>query len=461
MFNMSIIDISGFLSTLLAVPFHYMVQFYFLNRFLGFKNKIWKSIFFIIPIAFLNILIYSTASPFTFIINDLLWFVLLCYLCHGNLILKLYTAIVPTTILLLIYITFLNFDYHVSSYLYTISTYKMASAVNIFLLFLINIIRELINLALSFTVLYVISSILSFKGKIIDIYQSLYLLIPCLAIYSLILIFYFVQAIHIDNKNYYLFTLFPKIYSAVPFVSMGLLVTLILNAHIFKKTLQIKEIEQKNLLMEQQFKLQINHSKNIEGLYSGIRSVKHDMSNHLLCLKSLAENGKIEEIKKYLYTLGQTIDKLDYKIKTGNTISDAIINEKYNIAKTENIEFTCDFILPKELILDSVDLCIILSNCLDNAIEACMNIQDKTIDRKISITSYIQDLYLIIEISNTTAYKPKYKNNILISSKEDKLNHGIGISNIETIVEKYNGILDIISEKNKFTLNIMLKVKDN
>ncbi|URS74470.1 hypothetical protein [Clostridium autoethanogenum] len=59
--------------------------------------------------------------------------------------------------------------------------------------------------------------------------------------------------------------------------------------------------------MEQQFKLQINHSKNLEALYSSIRSVKHDINNHLLCLKILAENGNTKEINKYLYTLGQTI----------------------------------------------------------------------------------------------------------------------------------------------------------
>ncbi|WP_097026501.1 sensor histidine kinase [Clostridium peptidivorans] len=458
MANIQIIDLFGFLSTILALPFHYTIQIHFFNKFLGFKSKTWKCIFFIIPLVLLNILIYKVQSPLGFVVNDLLWFALLLCLCNGNFVLKLYAAIVPATISLLIYIIFLSFDYRASSYILTLNT---SSILDIFILFLINVARESINLILFFLFLNKISDFLSFKERTVDVYQSLYLFIPCLATYSLILIFYFVQAIHIDNKDYYLFSIFPKVYYVVPLVSISLLISIILNAYIFKKMIQVKDIEQKNLLMEQQFKLQINHSKNLESLYSGTRSIKHDMNNHLLCLKSLAQNGNVEEINNYLHTLGQTIEKLDYTIKTGNAISDAIINEKYNIAKMENIKFNCDFILPNELILDSVDLCVVLSNSLDNALEACIKIQDETVNKEISITSYIQDLYLIIEVSNTIVDKLQYNGNKIATTKQDKTNHGIGISSIEMIAKKYNGIVDIIIEKNKFILNIMLKVKDN
>lgn len=456
--HMRIIDILGFSSSILALPFHYVIQLYFLNRFLGFKNKLWKCIFFIVLSVILNILIYKTHSPLTSIATDLLWLILLCYLCNGNFILKLYAAIVPTTILLIIYIIFLSFDYNVSFY---VSNLDINSTINIFLIFLIDFAREAISLIILFIFLNRISNFLSFKERTVNIYESLYLFVPCFATYSLILIFYFIQAIHVENKNYYLFSIFPKVYLLVPLVCISLLISILLNAYIFKKSLQVKDFEKKNLLMKQQFKLQINHNKNVEGLYSGMRSIKHDMQNHLLCLKNLANNNNIEEIKEYLQILGQTIEKLNYKIKTGNVISDAIINEKYNIAKMDNIEFICNFIMPNDTLIDSVDLCIILSNCLDNAIEACIKINDEAINKKIIITSYLKDLYLIIEVSNTTTDKVKYKNNKIISTKKDRNNHGIGLSNIEMIIKKYNGILDIITEENKFTLNIMLKFKDD
>nr|DAD54326.1 TPA_exp: hypothetical protein CAETHG_RS04805_1 [Clostridium autoethanogenum DSM 10061] len=304
--NLQIINTLGLLSTLIVLPFHYIIQIRFFNNFLDFENKIWKCIFFVISLLFLNILTYKIQfpSPLTFIINDLLCFIFLYYLYPGNFVLKLYASIVPTTILLLTYTIFLNFDYYVSSCIYNLN---MSSILNISVLFLINITRESLNLIILFILLKKINKFLNFKEKIVDAYQSLYLFVPCFATYSLILIFYFTQYIHVDNKSYYLFSIFPKIYFVVPFVCIILLISILINAYIFKKVIEIQEIEQTNLLMEQQFKLQINHSKNLEALYSSIRSVKHDINNHLLCLKILAENGNTKEINKYLYTLGQTI----------------------------------------------------------------------------------------------------------------------------------------------------------
>ncbi|WP_454051870.1 sensor histidine kinase [Clostridium sp. Marseille-Q7071] len=223
--------------------------------------------------------------------------------------------------------------------------------------------------------------------------------------------------------------------------------------------LEGEEEKQKNMLMEQQFKLQLTHSKNIEGFYSGVRRVMHDMNNHLLCLRSLADSNNTQEIKKYLCNIGETIEKLDFKIKTGNSISDAIINEKYNIAKEEEIEFICDFMIPKETSLEPVDLCVILSNALDNAIEACIRIGDNDISKTIWIKSYIRDIYLIIEVSNTTVDKIQYAEGKIVSRKLDKYNHGMGISNIKSVARKYNGIVDIVEEKNKFIINVMMKIK--
>jgi sensor histidine kinase YesM len=453
-----IIDKLGLLSSILANPFYYIIQYHFLKKFLGFKCKSWKFIFMAVTFILLNCLFFEVDSPLILIERTLLWFAFLCYLCHGNFILKLYAAILPSTISLLTYITFLELNYNVSSY---ISNFKISSAKDIFLIFLINLAMEFVTLAIFFVILKKICDFINFKGKIINLYRSLYLLFPCLTTFSLVLIFYYIQAIYVEGKNYYLFTIFPEIYSIVPLVSISLLLSLLVNAYIFKKVLQGDEIEQKNLLMEQQFKLQINHNKNVESLYTDIRSIKHDMTNHLICLKNLSKQGNLEEIINYLHTLGQRLAKLDNTINTGNPVSDAIINEKYNIAKLEGIEFSCNFILPDNFQINPVDLCIILSNALDNAIEACIKIKDKTISRKISITSYLRDLYFIIEISNSTINKIQYNNNIIVSQKEDKNNHGIGISNIEMVVKKYDGILDIMVEKNTFILNLMLKLKDN
>lgn len=456
--NFQIIDTLGILSSIIALPFYSGIQYYFLKNFLGFKYKAWRFVCLTTISIIFNFLALAICSPLTLIVNNLLWFIFLYYLCNGNFVLKLYATILPNTILLLIYIIFLSFDYYSSCY---ISNLIMSSRKDIFILFTIDIIREFLNLAPLFLFLRKICRLLNFKEKIINVYQSLHLLIPCFGVYSLVIIFYFIQAIHVDNKDYYLVSIFPKTYLIVPFVSICILLSILVHVYIFKKMLDGDEISQKNSLMEQQFKLQINHSKNVENLYSDMRSIKHDMKNHILCLKKLIESKNIKEINTYINTLEETLSTLDYIIKTGNPISDAIINEKYSIAKKNDIEFICELIIPSELLLNPVDLCIILGNALDNAIEACIRITDKTIKKHIFITSYFRDLYLIIEVSNSTEDNIRYDSSKIISQKDDELNHGIGISNMEMVVKKYNGTLDIIVEKNKFTLNAMLKVKDN
>ena len=198
--------------------------------------------------------------------------------------------------------------------------------------------------------------------------------------------------------------------------------------------------------------------KSIDGIYLGIRKVIHDMNNHISCLRNLADNNNLEEIKKYLHNISQTIGKLDFKIKTGHPICDAVINEKLNISQIEGITFVCNFLMPQKTSLESIDLCIILSNALDNSIDACKKITAPDIEKKISLKSYLRGLYLIIEISNSSIEKLTYLGDKILSSKLDKSNHGIGLSNINDVVKKYSGIVDIVDEKNCFTLSIMLKI---
>lgn len=452
-----IFQVTQLLLEFLIMSFLYAVKYYFYKRFLGFKCKPWCFLLCASLLTFVDFYTMKTLSlSLRIIMGDVIWLTVICFLCKGNLLIKIYAVIIEQTVLLLINLTLLTFDFKISPNIHNIN---MSFNEHITVGFIYNIINALIRFAILFIFLRIICSFLDLKEKSMNLYKSLYLLIPCLSIYGLALIFYITQEVKIDDKNYYLPYIFPKLYSILPFVSFTLLMSILITAYTFKKMLEGEQQQQKNMLMEQQFKLQLTHSKNIEGLYTGIRSIMHDMNNHLVCLKNLAADNNVDNIKKYLDNIGETISKVDFKIKTGNPISDAVINEKFNIAKAEGIEFICDFMIPKETFLEPVDLCIILSNILDNAIEACTRISDNNITKKICIKSYIRDMYLIIEASNTTIHKIQYDKDKIISTKSDRDNHGIGISNIKTAVKKYNGVVDILEEKNKFIINIMLKIK--
>ncbi|ENK1244554.1 GHKL domain-containing protein [Clostridium sporogenes] len=452
-----VLQISRFLSGYLTMIFLYIIKYYFYKNFLGFKSKVWHFILCALLVIVIDFYMMKTLPLLSIIIiNNIIWLLIICFLCNGNFLMKFYAVILEETALLLINLSFLSFDFTI---LPTIHNINVSFNKHIIISSMINIINDLIRYTILFIFLKNICKFLNLKEKSIKLYENLFLLIPCLSIYCLGLIFYIIQPINIDNKRYYLPYIFPKIYYTLPFISFSLLLSLLIMAYTFKKMIEGQLEEEKSLLMEQQFKLQLTHSHNIEMLYKGIRVIIHDMNNHVSCLKNLAATNNIEDIKKYLININETISKLDFKIKTGNSISDAVINEKYNIARTNKIEFICDLLLPKETILEPVDLCVILSNTLDNALEACMKITDNNLPKKICIKSYIKNMYLIIEVSNSTKDKIQYSKNKIVSSKNDKNNHGIGISNIETVAKKYNGTIDILEEKHKFIINIMLKIK--
>lgn len=446
-----------FLSEFIALPLLYAIIYYFYNRFIGFKNIAWKFILYIISMIIINFsLILVPNMLLKFIISLLIELVLIHFLCNGSILVKAYALTVKETMLLLISIFFLPFDFWILPLTHNtnmnFSEHMIMNFINIF-------IGNTVMFLILFIFLKLLSNILSLKSKSLTFHQSLYLLIPCLSSYVFAFIFYSIQIVKIDNKEYNLPYIFYKLYWILPIVSFFLLVSLLTTAYIFNKMLEGQYFAQKNLLMKQQIELQMDHVKNIEGFYNGVKGSMHDINNHLNCLRALADSNNIDILKKYIENINETLIKLDFEIKTGNAVSDVIINEKYNMAKSKDIEFICDFLLPKDSALQPDDICVILSNALDNAIEACMKITNGNVFKKISIKSYIRNLYLIIEISNSTISNLKYDGDKIITTKTDILNHGIGISNIKAAANKYNGIVDIMEEKNKFTINIMLKIK--
>ncbi|GAA0738488.1 sensor histidine kinase [Clostridium oceanicum] len=453
----SIVKITEILSTCFTLPFLYSIKYYFYKRFLGFKHKPYKFILFSILLTLFNFFPIKIGSDLlNIIISDVIWLLGIFYLCNGGFLVKFYAVIVDEIALLLINLSFLVFDFNALTIIHKID---ISFSGHIIISFMSNVINDLVRFSLLFIFLKNILKLLNFKNKKINLYQGLYLLIPCLSTYALGVIFYIIQEIKVNNKAYYLPHIFPKTYYILPFVSFALLISILMISYTFNKMLQCEKEEKKNLLMGQQLKLQFKHTKDVEELYNNIKTVKHDMNNHLCCLKNLVNTNNIEEMKKYLGNINKTITKLDFQIKTGNCISDAVINEKFNIAKSKKINFECDFIMPKETLLAPIDTCVILSNALDNAIESCTRIVNSNIPKSILVKSYIRDMYLIIEISNTTIDKLQYNKNKIISKKSDKANHGIGICNIKSTVKKYNGVVDILEEKNKFTINIMIKIK--
>ena len=150
--------------------------------------------------------------------------------------------------------------------------------------------------------------------------------------------------------------------------------------------------------------------------------------------------------------MDENIKSSSLEIITGNIIIDAIVSAKAALASVYGITFTYNISLKDDIIIDNTDLCSILSNLFDNAIEACYKLDE---NRYINLKMVTFRNQFSIEITNSTDGKYKIEKGIFKTTKRGDL-HGIGIGHIKSVVENYGGIYDITPESDTFTANITI-----
>lgn len=215
-----------------------------------------------------------------------------------------------------------------------------------------------------------------------------------------------------------------------------------------------------NQLIENQVKRQLKFYERLESINKETRAIKHDMKNHMIVVRRLAEKGELQGLQQYLTHIEYTAEKLDNILHTGNSIVDAIINEKLEVAHKNHISLEAKIQLPKELSIEPIDVCVIMANSIDNAIEACSQIEEEDM-RQIQVRSSCDKGYFIYIISNTTKEPVKIVNKQMATSKKDSLNHGYGIINMRKSIEKYDGELSMDYKENCFYLYIEIPIKNN
>ena len=205
----------------------------------------------------------------------------------------------------------------------------------------------------------------------------------------------------------------------------------------------------------------------MERVYSGIRSMKHDMKNTLAVIMQLAA-GKCEkentDLQTYLSELNQTMDRLEIQFKTGNTVVDTLLTMKYHEAVKMIPDLQMDterLLFPDTLLIQSYDIGIILGNALDNAIEACRKLKGKEPDAEtfIRLSSFRKGKMIFMEITNSFDGNVirKWQSEFPVTDKADKEAHGIGLTNIKNAAGKYHGGVDWSVDNKVFTLSVMLQ----
>ena len=195
------------------------------------------------------------------------------------------------------------------------------------------------------------------------------------------------------------------------------------------------------------------HYAEVENMYNKIRGFKHDYRNHIQAMKSHAAVGDLEAITRYLDGLDAELDAIEPVVKTGNKMADAILNSKISLANAKGIKVAADANIAVELTVTEMDLCIVLGNLLDNAMEACMALEEDK--RMIRIFMEMKNTQLYISITNTA---PKGKQRIHgkrhLSTKGE--GHGFGLARIDHIVERHGGYLSRNSEDGAYSTEILL-----
>lgn len=197
------------------------------------------------------------------------------------------------------------------------------------------------------------------------------------------------------------------------------------------------------------------HYVEVENMYKQMRGWRHDYRNHIQTMKALAAKGELEAIKDYLDKLDDDLNTVDTVIKTGNKMTDAIVNSKISLAKSKNINVKADAHVPVELKISEIDLCIVIGNLFDNAIEASLRLPEK--ERMIRVYIDIKNTQLYISITNLTAAKKAKKVDGRFTTTKGE-GHGFGLVRVDDIVKRYGGYISRNSEDGAFTTEIMIPV---
>lgn len=271
----------------------------------------------------------------------------------------------------------------------------------------------------------------------------------------------------IDQQNS-VFTLFPIISSLVlaffdvkrtnslaTFMSLLLCTLLIVSTYylIARSIDQTKRHQQ----LEKQLALQRDHYQNLYESIESTKALRHDLRHHLVTIVEFLGKNNTCATLEYLNRLSSSYDDSSLPIVCSNQAADALICHYLKLAKQLNVTTITELHLPDNLGIDDLDLCVILGNCLENAIEACSKMRGNE-PRRIDIKSKISKGYLLITITNSFDGFVLHQGGEGFLSTKKGTNHGIGLSNVKAVADKYSGHLASSFDQRVFKVSVSLKL---
>ncbi len=281
---------------------------------------------------------------------------------------------------------------------------------------------------------------------------------------ALRIIFYRQEGVQIES----LYERHNSMYAVVPVISLLCLVSVVYSRKIYSELIQAEREKQNLIFYKQQLADMTDHVREMEQLYDGIRSMRHDINNYVADMEQLLQikeeqgilTGTVKkEAGQYLAGMQQAVDGIFLQFSTGNPVTDVILNRKAQICRQEGIEFTGDFLFPAGFGIEAFDLGILLNNALDNAIEACRKVEQGR--RLIRLRSYGKGRMFFLVVENGYDGKPtKEEGGVCRTTKRDAQLHGIGMKNMKSCVERYFGTMEYETRQGIFVLTLMLQAEE-
>ena len=227
---------------------------------------------------------------------------------------------------------------------------------------------------------------------------------------------------------------------------------------IWEKDFELTKYVAENVDLKQQmeeiqhdYELQKDMADEIMKMREQSRALKHDMKNHTLVMLSYLEENRVKEAKDYAGEILDKLNKMYTYVNVGNSLLNYIMNNKLSMAKAQGVEIKAEIENLAFDYMDSVDFSAVLNNLLDNAILGALESGEK----KLEVQIMEKKGFDIITVKNSIDESVLEKNPEFVSTKEEP-GHGYGMKQIRSIVDKYQGAIDIYEKGNMFIVSIML-----
>ena len=311
-------------------------------------------------------------------------------------------------------------------------------------------ILKLVSILFNLVVLFIIQILK--KKKQDEIRQCVSLLPPRIYILLMISFFTVSELSGFTAVDFYSMPYYRNIINFIIIVTIMTFLTVMIC--MISSSISQNYFKSTSKLLNKQINIQIDNFMKTEQLNKSIREFKHDYKNHMICIQGLLQHNKIKEAQEYISKIAEHKEIIEKSYNSGNHIADILLNEKNVLAQKHNCKIKFDGIISNNI--SAFNICTILSNALDNAIEACAkkDIEDTIIiEVKAALTQNIQSL--IIKNPNDQELKNEK------TSKSDKINHGFGLYNIKKTITQLGGRMNISQKVPFFVLELEFLATEN